>query len=261
MPATYLVTGASSGIGLDLCKQLLARGDIVVATCRQRASSMSKQDLITELEQKSEGKVIVLEGLDVACDDVGEKLCAALETKGISKLDVVIHNAGSIGGGGPSREPGSEVPHAQSFAGITMDKMRSAFEVNTLGPLRVQQAVTPLMKGGKVAIISTGFGSIADNTSGGTYAYRASKAAVNMVGKSMSCDLKKEHGIAVVMIAPGHVVTEFGPGAEKMKEWGGAPVEQAGAGVIKCLDELTLETAGKFWMIKTKTGEVEEFPW
>merc|ERR1712137_682580 len=107
------------------------------------------------------------------------------------------------------------------------------------------------MGGGKIAIISTGFASIGDNGSGGTYAYRASKAAVNMVGKSMACDFKKEASekkIAVALIAPGFVATEFGPGKEMMSKWGGAPVDQAGTAIIKCLDELTMEKTGKFWM-------------
>merc|ERR1712146_773660 len=96
----------------------------------------------------------------------------------------------------------------QNLVNVTAERMRAAFEVNTLGPLKVQQALlgANLMAapGGKVAIISTGFGSITDNTSGGNYAYRTSKAAVNMISKCLSCDLKGK-GISVMAIAPGMV--------------------------------------------------------
>ena len=78
--------------------------------------------------------------------------------------------------------------------------------------------------GGKVVVISTGMGSIKDNGSGGLYAYRASKAAVNMVGRSLACDLK-ERGIAVSLIAPGFVVSSFGPGEKAMKKMGARAVE------------------------------------
>merc|ERR550514_23916 len=99
-----------------------------------------------------------------------------------------------------------------------MDRMRAAFEVNTLGPLRVQQALLPQMKeGGKVAIISTGIGSIGDNDSGGRYAYRTSKAGANVVAKSIAMDLKGK-GIAVAAIAPGFVATEFAAGKEMLEK-------------------------------------------
>ena len=99
--------------------------------------------------------------------------------------------------------------------------MRAAFEVNTLGPLRVQQAVLPMTKspGGKVAIVSTGLASIGDNGSGGNYAYRTSKAGVNMIAKSMSVDLKDKE-IAVCPITPGFAITEFGPGAAALESMG-----------------------------------------
>lgn len=253
--SAYLVTGASSGIGLDLCKELVARGDKVYATCRKKASSMSGQDSISQVE----GDITVIEGIDVSQDDVGEKLNAAL--KGVT-LDVIIHNAGSING---TRDVAADdIMSEQSFESVSMDRMRAAFEVNTLGPLRVQQALTASMKspGGKVAIISTGIGSIGDNSSGGKYAYRASKAAVNMVGKSMACDLNKSgRGIAVTMVAPGFVATEFGAGLEAMTKYGAKPVEQATKGILQCIDDLTLETTGKFWCVGTADGALKEMEW
>merc|ERR1719253_552467 len=120
----------------------------------------------------------------------------------------------------------------QKLPAISMDTMRQAFEVNTLGPLRVQQALSPKMvAGGKVVIISTGMGSIADNGSGGLYAYRVSKCGANMVAKGLSADLK-EQGIACVAIGPGTVQSEFGAGIEAMTKMGAKPVDQAGTGIL-----------------------------
>lgn len=252
-PAVYLITGASSGIGLELTKQLAARGDRVFATCRARASSGSGVDAISAVA----GDVTVIEGIDVTDDGVGAPLQKALE--GVV-LDAVVHNAGSVNG---TREmTGPSVMGDQKFDVVSMERMRAAFEVNTLGPLKVQQAVNGLMKapGGKVVIISTGFGSIGDNGSGGTYAYRASKAAVNMVSKSMACDFK-ERGVAVAAIAPGMLITEFGPGAEMMAKWGAKPVDQAVTRLIDAMDGMQLETTGQFLMIPTAGGPAKEMPW
>ena len=155
------------------------------ATVRRRESSMTGVDTISAVE----GDVHVLEGIDVAVDGVGEALVKSLD--GVT-IDVVIHNTGSLNA---TRDFGSDVKAMfgeQQLAAINMDRMRAVFEVNALGPLRVMKAVLPNMKkpGGKVITISTGLGSIGDNGSGGNYAYRTSKAALNMITKGFACDLK-----------------------------------------------------------------------
>ena len=113
----------------------------------------------------------------------------------------------------------------------------NSHQVNTLGPLRVQQALTDQMAkpGGKVLIISTGMGSITDNGSGGLYAYRSSKAAVNMLMKNMSLDLKALE-ISVISINPGMCATDFGPGAEALASFGAMPVEDSVAQLLQIFD-------------------------
>ena len=98
-----------------------------------------------------------------------------------------------------------------------------------------------------------------DNGSGGVYAYRASKAAVNMVAKGMSCDLKAE-GIAVLAINPNMVVTDFGPGQEMMKKWGAITVEMSVNGLLKAIDDLTLDTTGRFMTVPKDGSPPCDFP-
>jgi len=255
---TYLITGASSGIGLELVKKLAARGESsrVFATCRKRESSATGVDSISGVT----GDVTVLEGIDVSDDGVIALLRESPLFPEGTEIDVIVHNAGSISG---TRDVAKdEIMSEQSLENVSMDRMRAAYEVNTLGPLRVQQAMMGRMAspGGRVAIISTGLASIADNTSGGNYAYRSSKAAVNMIARSLSCNLKEKE-ISVMAIAPGFVATEFGPGSEQMAKWGAMPVEKSVEGILKILDSMmTMENTGKFLVVK-KDAEPKEMPW
>ena len=199
---TYVITGASAGIGLEMTKQLAARGDTVYALVR------TESDALAAIAKEAGDKVKVLTGMDVAKDDVGGKLTEALA--GVP-IDVLVNNAGGATGQKTSPEWDTKALFAsQKFDQLSMEDMRNCFELNTLGPIRVTQALLPQIKenGGKVIIISTQMGSIADNTSGGMQAYRASKAAVNMVGKGLSVELK-DKGIAVGLVHPGFVATAF----------------------------------------------------
>lgn len=262
-PKTYLVTGCSSGIGLGLVTALAARGDKVYATVRRREGTGSGEDLISKVE----GDVTILEGIDVTDDAVGAKLRAALS--GV-QIDVIVHNAGGIanrdstdapkgmaafadGGGGPM---GAKV---ENLLSVTTKRMLAAYQVNTLGPLRVQQALTAQLTqpGGKVFIISTGMGSITDNASGGLYAYRASKAAVNMIMRNMALDLKAAE-CPVMSINPGMVLTEFGPGREAMAAFGSMPVEDSVAQLLQIFEMASMAHTGQFWTVK-KGAEPMEF--
>ena len=237
--ATWLVTGGNRGIGLELCRQLEARGDTVVATCRA-----------TSLELAAVG-CRVIEDIDVAEDDVGVRLVEAL---GDTTLDVVVNNAGIL------LRDGFDPPD--------LEAMRAQYEVNTLGALRVTSALLPrLGPGAKLAFVSSKAGSIGDRPSGGTYGYRMSKAALNMAAANLARELTPR-GIAVVVLHPGRVSTDmtggsavvFLPGGRATPAWRGgrgtghpAP---AAAGLIERIDELDGSTSGRF-----VHADGSEVPW
>lgn len=221
-PQTWLVTGASRGLGLEFVRQLAARGDHVIATCRQPAAAMELRRLALATPQQ----VTVLP-LDVTSDASATALAGELLGR---PIDVLVCNAGLSGG------------PRQSLAGFDWERWREVHDVNVQGPLRVLQALLPQLRAGRrrlVAAISSGMGSIGDNTSGGSYAYRSSKAALNMAFKSAAVDLRGEE-IAVVVINPGWVRTDMG-GAN-------APLaaEESIAGMLRTLDSVELADSGQF---------------
>jgi NAD(P)-dependent dehydrogenase (short-subunit alcohol dehydrogenase family) len=165
----------------------------------------------------------VHESVEVTDDAAVAKLGTALDGRAI---DVLINCAGIL-----TRE---------SLDELDFDQIRRQFEVNAIGPLRVTAALlSNLGEGAKVAIITSRMGSVEDNTSGGRYGYRMSKAAVNMVGRSLAHDLN-ERGIAVVLLHPGMVATEM------TGRQGIAPAEAA-ANLIARIDGLNMEQSGTFW--------------
>jgi len=219
--AYALVTGANRGIGLEITKQLKARGDDVIAVCRTSTPELDALGVRVEA------------GVDVSDADSVAALPGRL--KGI-ELDLLVNNAGILRG--------------DSLANLDANAVLQQFEVNALGPLRVTQALLPLLrKGAKVAIVTSRMGSIADNGSGGYYGYRMSKAAVNAAGMSLARDLKGRD-IAVLLLHPGMVATRMTGGN------GIAPAEAA-SGVIARIDGLSLDTTGKF----LHAGTGEELPW
>jgi NAD(P)-dependent dehydrogenase (short-subunit alcohol dehydrogenase family) len=135
----------------------------------------------------------IIHDVDVTADDAGDRLARALD--GV-RVDAVINNAGGLGSN-PGRS-WDEQFEDQKFATLDFRVMQRAFEVNTLGPIRVTKALTPKLKEskGKVLIVTSLMGSISDNGSGGAMAYRCAKAAVNMAAATMASELR-EAGVAV----------------------------------------------------------------
>jgi NAD(P)-dependent dehydrogenase (short-subunit alcohol dehydrogenase family) len=126
---------------------------------------------------------------------------------------------------------------------IDLDDVRRQFEVNSLGPLRVAKALAPLLgAGARFGIVTSRVGSLTDNGSGGQYGYRISKAAANMLGLNLHRELSRR-GVAVVCLHPGMVATDLTKGYPRIRHI--TPDEAAG-GLIRRMDELTLQSAGVF---------------
>ncbi len=223
--ATVLITGANRGIGLELARQLHARGDHVIAACR------------TSNEELGTLGVEVLPGIDVADDASVASLADKLAGR---PIDWLVLNAGIL--------------QVDGLAPLDVAGIRRQFEVNALGPLRVTAALASnLGTGGKVALITSRMGSIGDNGSGGMYGYRMSKAALNMAGVSLARDLAGR-GIAVTILHPGMVATDmtagFGHGPHMQR------ADETATLLIARIDELTLATSGAF-----RHAKGEALPW
>jgi len=215
-----LITGANRGIGLELCRQLVDRGDEVIAVCRVAGKQLSSLNLH------------VIEGVDVSA---AASVRSLQDQTGIENLDWLINNAGILS--------------VESLENLDFEAMERQFTVNALGPLRVTAALLPkLGPGSRIGIITSRMGSVEDNTSGGYYGYRMSKAAVNMAGMSLARDLE-ERRIAVALLHPGMVATDMTGGS-------GVPPEQSAAGLIKRMDALTMTDSGSFWH-----AEGQRLPW
>lgn len=218
---TVVITGANRGIGLAMAQIYGKRGDRVIALCR-RASK----------ELKDAGAEIV-EDVDVTSPEALRKAAAA-----VGNVDVLIANAGVL-----SNEPLSAVAEA-------LDRIERQFRVNALGPLLTVHAFADkLASGAKVALVTSRMGSMADNTSGGSYGYRMSKAALNAAGRSLANDLASR-GIAVGLLHPGYVRTDMTGGR------GDVEPAEAAAGLVERIDELSTADSGTF-----RHANGEELPW
>ena len=220
--ASVLVTGSNRGIGLEYCRQLRERGFDVIAVCREPSPELQALDVRVEA------------GLDQSDPGMPADLTRRLD--GLS-LHWVILNAGIL--------------ESIGFDQLDEASIRRQFEVNALAPLRLVRALVGQMpSGGKLALMSSRMASIDDNTSGGSYGYRMSKAALNSAGKSLAHDLRSR-GIAVAILHPGLVSTRmigFNPK--------GISPEQAVSGLLARMDALNLDSSGTFWHAN---GEV--LPW
>jgi NAD(P)-dependent dehydrogenase (short-subunit alcohol dehydrogenase family) len=194
--ASVLITGANRGLGFEFARQYAADGWHVHAACRNPAAA----DQLRGLAQEAGDRLSVV-GMDVT--DAESIRTVAQQLRDIA-IDVLINNAGIGGAGG------------QVTGKVDYESWARVFNVNTMGPLRVTEAFIEQIARSQrrlVVTITSGMGSLADNTSGGSIAYRSSKAAVNMVMRSAAIDLAPR-GITCVVVNPGWVKTDMGgPGA------------------------------------------------
>lgn len=219
--SSVVITGASRGIGLALCRYYLARSCEVFAVCRTPSP---------ELEATA---AHIIAGIDVSMSAGVTALQQAVHGQAI---DLLINNAGVFGN--------------HQLGEIDYVDLERQLQINAIAPLRVTEALLPnLNTGGKVALITSRMGSIGDNTSGAYYGYRMSKAALNAAGVSLAHDLLPL-GIAVAILHPGFVQTQMVGFA------GDITPATAAQRLAQRIDELNLDNTGSFWH---SNGEL--LPW
>jgi NAD(P)-dependent dehydrogenase (short-subunit alcohol dehydrogenase family) len=216
----WLISGANRGIGLELSRRLLARGDHVTSSVR---SEEARGGLLAKLApQNAQADTLVFGTRDE------EAIRAAART--VSKpIDVLVANAGAYG------------PKRQSTLDMNFDGALDLFSVNALGPLRVAQAFLPLLlraTNPRIVFMSSVLGSMALEGSF-NIAYRAAKAALNKIVQGLAEDLKAD-GVTVIALHPGWVRTDMGGPDAPLS------VEESAAGIIETIDALTIAATGNF---------------
>lgn len=227
-PRRCLVTGANRGLGLEFVRQLLARGDRVVATSRHPGRAHA----LNQLAGEHPGRLHVLP-LDVADARTHAELARELPlvTDGI---DLLINNAGVLHSG-------------ERFGHVAAAQLEDSLRTNAAGPFLLTQALAPhLAEGGKVANLSSVLGSIASVDGFHTPTYAISKAAQNMATVMLSHALR-ERGITVVALHPGWVKTDMGGTGAQVT----AP--DSARGLLTVIDAATLADSGRFldWQNQT----------
>jgi NAD(P)-dependent dehydrogenase (short-subunit alcohol dehydrogenase family) len=230
--ATQLITGANRGLGLANVTLALAAGDEVIAAVRD----LSDKAELDSLSAANPGRVQVIE-YDARDAAAPARVKAAI---GDRPVDILFSNAGMYG------------PEGQSLGHVDGDGFLDTIAVNVVAPLRLAEALADNVAASTHKVIanqSSRMGSIADNGSGGFYAYRASKAALNAVTKSLSVDLASK-GITVIALHPGWVKTRMGGPS--------APIdaETSARGQQKVLRSAGLSSSGKFF-----DYDGSELPW
>jgi NAD(P)-dependent dehydrogenase (short-subunit alcohol dehydrogenase family) len=231
MPSV-LITGANRGLGLEFTTQYLSANWQVYAACRHPESAEALQALARARKDRIE-----ILALDVTRAPTIAQAAAALQGR---TIDVLLNGAGIIG------KPG------QRTGSVDYTNWAQVLDVNTMGPLRVTEAFLENVARSDrklVVTITSGLGSLADNTSGGAIPYRSSKVAVNMVMRSVAIDLA-ERGIASVVVNPGWVRTDMGGANATL-----TPAESVSA-LRKLIETLGMQQSGKFF-----NYDGREYPW
>ena len=221
--STYFITGCNRGLGLEFVRQLLARGQRVIATCRDIATSTD----LTALTLKHSGQLSLVE-MDVSDEASMREAVALLNDEAI---DVFINKAGMYG------------PRDANFGNVDGLAMAEVLYTNAVAPVLLTQLLIDNVRKGsgkKLVYVSSKMGSIADNGRGGSYIYRSSKTALNSVVKSLALDLAPE-GIATATLHPGWVRTDMG-GPNGLID---AP--ESVSGMLNVIDGLSVANTGQFF--------------
>jgi NAD(P)-dependent dehydrogenase (short-subunit alcohol dehydrogenase family) len=224
---TVLITGANRGIGLELAKQYAGDGWSVIAATRDPL----KADALKALKGD-----IRIEALEVTDEQQVKALARAL---GGTAIDVLLNNAGMLTG-------------YESFGATDTASWLKTLHVNSVAPLKLTEALVEHIAGSqqkKIAAITSGMGSMGGHASSGAYAYRSSKAALNMVMLTAANELRSR-GISVAVISPGWVRTDMGGSGAPL------PVNDSAAGIRKVIDRLNVGISGQFF---NYSGE--NLPW
>ncbi len=234
---TVLITGSSRGIGFALTRVYAERGWHVIATCRTPSKATDLQTLAAEHEN------VTIEELDVTDD--GEIASLAEKYNG-RPIDILINNAGI---------PGDRTK--QKLGNFDYAVFDQVMAVNVHGPLRMAQAFLDHVEASdqkKIITISSNGGSIAgtQRARGLTYFYKSSKAALHMIMRSLSLELK-ERGIVVGLVSPGFVHTDFAGGVYIQ---GMIEPEESAAAVTAVIDDYGMEKSGLLF-----SHEGEQMPW
>jgi NAD(P)-dependent dehydrogenase (short-subunit alcohol dehydrogenase family) len=222
-PPTVLITGANRGLGLEFARQYAADGWQVIGTARRPAEAAELKSLQVQVMQ-----------LDVADPESVAALARELEGQAI---DLLINNAGIF-------------PRVNLLAETDFEDVARTYAVNTIGPMRVTRALMPNLEAGsrrQIVSVTSGLGSIANNTSGRYYGYRESKAALNMFTRSLAAELE---GFTCVVISPGWVRTDMGGPSASLSP------EQSITGMRRVIAGLTPADTGAYW-----NWDGEQLPW
>lgn len=188
---TVLVTGANRGLGFEFTKQYLEQGCRVIATVRDTG----KAEALAPLTQRF-GDKLAIRMLDVSDASSRQQLAASLDNQ---PIHVLINNAGVSGGWG-------------ELGKLDEALWLKVLQINAIAPIKLTELLRANLAAAEdatVVFLSSKMGSMADNTSGGSYVYRSSKAALNAAAKSLAIDLGREH-IKVAILHPGWVRTDMG---------------------------------------------------
>jgi len=230
MSTTYFITGTSRGLGFALAREIVENGDIVFATARDPEASHP----LLKLHRQHASKCRIHQ-LDVTDDESVTNVRDAVRGQ---TIDVLINNAGIL------RD------YFPDLSELSLERMNEVLQTNAIGAVRVTQALEPLLRASKhprVVNITSGLGSLALVQNDNAYAYRMSKAALNMFTRCLAVN---EPGIISVCIDPGSVITDLaGPDAKH------TPIESARE-ILRLISRLEPKDSGKFFKYNG-----EEMPW